>query len=309
MALHTFSTGEIAGVSTNLNNNFALSLVGDGSDGAFSESSGNTSLTQGKVYQYTNFSLIGTATINTTKTTGEPIVVLVQGDLIISSSGTCDFSGLGEDSPIGVLVNAGRTETFINYSNGGNGININGDARGIGGNAPTYEVLTQIYSNLGIFNHMPFIVSGTKGGAGITQGGGVAGAGSSGGASILFVIGGTVTISGVTFNMNGYAGTNGDITGGANPSRQTGGGGGGGGSIGIFCYGTLTDTGTYTVTGGAGGIGTVVGAPSFTNEDGGGGGGASSIYCGDYGGSASGGNTANGGAGATGIALRKQIKW
>lgn len=320
MSINIFTAGTDAKASE-VNTNFYGLLVGDGSDGAFSQSSGSTSLTQGTVYQYTSFGLTGTATLTTTKTSGAPIVILVQGNLTISSNGTCDFSGRGIDSPTSntnsitaTALGAGLTvsTTFTNFNNGGNGRSDGtyGDAigvRGNGGNPPTLNQIKTLYNNIGIFNHTPNICSGTKGGDGSNNGGsgGAIGTGSSGGASIIFIVGGTATISNITFNMNGTAGGNATV--GTGNGVWQGGGGGGGGSIAIFSYGALTDTGTYTVAGGAGGTGAKVGTGS-TNFAGSGGGGASCIASGGNGdGSKTAGVT--GGAGADGVAIRKQIKW
>jgi len=292
--------------------NFAPLLVGDGSDGAFSATSGNTALTQGTVYQYTSFNLTSTATISTTKTTGEPVIVLVQGDLTISGSGTCDFSGCGEDSPYATTENCGTGNavliTFTTHSNGGTGTYnaTQANSVGVGGNPPAVVDLMRIYNNLGIFNHTPLIISGTKGGnGGESDTANTVGTGGSGGGSIIFIVGGTATISGKTFDMTGDAGTNGSAT--AGNSVAQGGGGGGGGSIGIFCYGTLTDSGTYTITGGAGGTGAENGTYSG-NYVGAGGGGASTVGSGSNGDSSR-TDAATGGAGADGIALREQIYW
>lgn len=298
------------------NGNFAPLLCGDGSDGAFSSSSGSTSLTQGTIYQYTSFSLTGTGVITTTKTTGQPIVVLVQGNLTISTSGTCDFKGLGEDSPtttsfkvLGATGADDNLDTLTAWSNGqaGTSVSDSGDAIGRGGNPPLLSNCKRVYEELGVFNHTLMIVSGTKGGDGVISAAGpTAGTGSSGGGSIVFIVGGTATISGVTFDMRGNAG--GDASGGGSNNLAQGGGGGGGGAIGIFCYGTLTDSGTYTVTGGAGGAGVETGTYGGGNFIGSGGGGASCINCGSDGDSSN-SDIKSGGAGATGYAIRKQIKW
>ena len=276
MTYYTFTNGTAADAVQVNNNLNIIRGCGDGSDGAFSESSGDTALTQGTIYEYTSFDMTGTATISTTKTTGEPIVVLVQGDLNITSSGTCDFKGYGEDSP--TKTSAGR------WTNGGTG--SNGSAS-IGGDSPNYIDLTQISPNIRL-NSLYFICSGTKGGTG-GDAGGTGGIGGSGGASLIFVVGGNLTVSNVTFDMSGDSG-------GPPSGNAAGGGGGAGGSIVLLAFGSVTDSGTYTVTAGSG-DGTTYGGVS-------GGAGGASLYT-----DASGASVSAGGAnGAVGFSLVKQVK-
>ena len=292
-------TNGTANDATQVMRNFGALLIGDGSDGAFNQSSGATTLTQGTVYQYSSFTMSGTATLTTTKTTGYPIIVLVQGDLNITSNGTSDFSGKGIDSPLGTTYTFGST-----YTNG----NVN-----IPGNPPTEVDILKVYNYSSSLLHSPIIVSGTKGGNGasnsIGSGTGTGGTGGSGGASIIFVVGGNVSVSNHTFNMGGANGGNGASTGSgsSNWGLGNGGAGGGSGSIGIYCFGTLTDTGTYTVTGGNGGTGSSSGTISGNSTYSGGGG--ASITSSGTAGTVNGAAATTGGIGATGLAIRQQIKW
>ena len=323
MVFNLFTFGEKPISSTKTNQNNGMTMFGSGADGAFSHSSGNTALDQGTIYQYTTFDLTGTATISTTKTTGDPIIVLVQGNLTISSNGTCDFSGKGVDSPTSMTykipdsstVGHVYVESFVSFSNGANGTNQTGGgaavlAVGRAGNPPMHSTLQRQNPFYKRVNVPLYICSGTKGGdgglgtSGVVVGGSV-GTGSSGGASIIFLVGGTVTISNITFNMTGSVGGNGTAGTGAGDALWQGGGGGGGGSIAILSAGAVTNTGTFTVTGGAGGTGAKLNSPG-AGSIGSGGGGASLISPGTDGGSST-SVAVSGGAGATGFSLIAQF--
>ena len=77
-------------------------LFGNGSDGAFSLSSGNYQVlnTAGKyVYQYSSFSLTGNSKLVTgSNLDGHPLQILVQGDLTITSASTTAISRVGAGS-------------------------------------------------------------------------------------------------------------------------------------------------------------------------------------------------------------------
>jgi hypothetical protein len=302
--------------------NFALTLFGDGSDGAFSETTGDTALTQGTVYQYSSFSLTGDATISTTKTTGEPIVILVQGDCTINTTGTCDFAGVGEDSPTSIRARTADYERSLSYidfyknaTNGSSTSDGAAAAAGRGGTPPIYTNLIQInpfYKRLGL----PFLVcSGTKGGNGDWNDSGVitgtpsGGTGASGGGSLILLVGGDLTITSGTFDMTGSDGTAGSVAGvsGTGEALAQGGGGGGGGSLYFSCNGTLSDSGTYQVTGGSGGAGAIYNSYDTATYVGSGGGGASLINAGNNGAGDNNGTT-SGGTGATGVAIRTEIE-
>lgn len=280
--------------------------IGDGTDGAFSESTGDTVLTQGVVYQYTSFSMTGDATISTTKTTGEPIIILVQGNLTISSSGTCDFQGYGEDAPTGTsnnVVGGGTTQyTYSSYTNGAAGTFNSSNAIGAGGNPPSYMDLVRIKPNYVMLPLGLMICSGTKGANGQTAGAATVGVGGSGGASLIFYVGGTASISNVTFNMSGANAV--AASGGGVDDIAQGGGGGGSGSIFILSIGALTDTGTYSVDGGTASISS--GSGSVGNPISPGSGGASLINKANNTTSI---QTASGGSdGGDGLALRTQLQ-
>jgi len=224
---------------------------GDGTDGAFSESSGTINLTQGTVYQYTSFLLDTSATLSASSTSQYPIIILVQGDVTIN--GTIDLSGNGATSSYHFAGGA---------SIGTVGSSASGDTGGAGGvrGLPSWNFRG---------NQKGFIMNGTRGGnAGYSGGGGGAssttngisgssgssgtsspGIGGNGGCSILIICGGNLTFGASSvIDVSGVDGTDGTA------SNDGGGGGGGAGDILIFYHGSKTDNGLSTdVTGGAGG--------------------------------------------------------
>lgn len=250
--------------------------VGDGSDGAFAQSSGTTTLNTASktVYQYTSFALTGTADLATgANLDNKPLLILVQGDLTVTSStvpavirkgkggggGTAGTLGAGGDGTEGgtiYIANQGGGGSTGNSGYGGGGGGGYGNAgaiggAGVGGTQGTagaknpYATLRPIFQ---IISHA-FIGGGGGGGGMDSSSGNDGGAGGNGGGSIIFIVGGNINITS-TFNCSGGDGTaapDGTNSGG-------GGGGGGGGFIGIFYKGSVTaNTATFTVAGGAGG--------------------------------------------------------
>jgi len=309
MAWTTFVNGTTADADE-VNDNFEIVKgVGDGSDGAFSESSGDTALTGGTIYQYTTFSLTGTATISYTGTTVKPVIILIQGDCTISTSGTCDFNGKVTTTPTNQTTNVLEYDDtlFTMYSN------TDGEDGKLGpsnsdptqpGNPPTYQDIIREGTCSQLSNCPMYIQGGTTGGEGFVSGAGTTGgAAGAGGAALMIIAGGDTAISNVTFDMEGATGGNGTF--GVNPSLAMGGGGGGSGVIAIFSYGTLTDSGTYSTAASAGGSGAKNGSPSGTSISSGSGG-ASMVARGAPGTYASTSATSGGGGGA-GFSIIKKL--
>lgn len=251
-------------------------FFGDGSDGAFSSSSGTTTLNDASknVYQYTSFSLTGTGVLTTgANIDNKPLIIFVQGDLTITSSTVpaVDRSGkggpkgtggtTGDNSTAGTaggtvyVSNGGARGPRADSGNGGGGGGGYGNAGsnganggGTGGTGGTNNPYTTLRPIRQLITHA-FIGGGGGGGGEDTSTGNDGGDGGNGGGCVIFIVGGninitsTITVAGAN-GSNGVSGTN---SGG-------GGGGGGGGFIGIYYLGSVTaNTGTYTVSGGTGG--------------------------------------------------------
>lgn len=256
---------------------------GDGSDGAYSDS-GN--LVQNTVYEYTTFSLTNGNTLTTSSTSGEPIIIYVQGDCTIG--GTIDLDDKGYDGGIKDAhgENFQRDSTY--------------------GTAATYETSNiskglQALDNYEIFNaafNTEHIDSGQGGSGGQSgTGGGHGGVGGNGGGSIIFIVGGNFN-----FQATGVITSDGENgTAGANHGTNQGGGGGGGGGAGclwVLCRGTITNSGTITTTAGTGGAGGTGASASGGGKSGGGG--ASFVTDGSNGSAPAGNDGETGGAGAAG---------
>ena len=248
---------------------------GDGTDGAFSESSGTTNLTQGQIYQYTTLLLDTSATISASSTSEKPIIIYVQGDCTIN--GTIDLVGKGCPTSF-----EGYSVTEILGFDVGTEIGF-GTRGGLG--PTTARRIGGIKGGTSwnfALNQMSNIMNGTAGGSGVGAGGNFLGGG--GGASSQ-----TNGSNGETFGSgsgsNGAGGTGGctlniicggDLTFGASSTvdvsgndggdgAATGGGGGGSGDILMFYNGSLSDGGiTTTKDGGAAGADT-----TDANSDGG----------------------------------------
>ena len=310
MAWTTFVNGTTADADE-VNDNFEIVKgTGDGSDGAFSESSGDTALTGGTIYQYTTFSLTGTATISYSGTTQKPVIILIQGDCTISTSGTCDFNGKVTTTPTLTTTSLveGKDETRIYVISNTDGEDGNSSDSGgfptMPGNPATYQDIIREGTCSQLSNCPMYIQGGTKGGTGaVAEAGTTGGPGGAGGAALMIIAGGDTAISNVTFDMEGADGGNGTF--GENPSIAHGGGGGGSGVIAIFSYGTLTDSGTYSTAASAGGSGAENGSWSATSMSSGSGG-ASMVGRGGIGNYSS--NTPQpGGVGGAGFSVRKQL--
>lgn len=262
------------------------SMFGDGSDGALSISSGTTTLNTANktIYQYTSVSITGTAVLTGgANLQNKFTLILVQGDLTITSSATAavDWKGLGgpggAGGAVGAAGTAGTAGSTVRTSNGGGAGSPNqggggggggyGNAGtvgatgngGAGGSSNSYDstfTLVRILSDM--------FLGGGAGGGGGGLAAGAGGDGGNGGGSILFLVKGNINITG-TLRSSGNDGSNADAGDGTTGS----GGGGGGGFIGVYYLGSVTaDSGTYTVAGGAGGT---------TNNDGGAGGAGQAI--------------------------------
>ena len=265
--------------------NNTITSSGDGSDGAFNETSGTTNLTQGTIYQYTSFLLDTSATLSATSTSDKPIIILVQGNATIS--GTIDLKGKGFAAKAG--YNSGHTSSTSS-------LKTIGAYGGQGGDAPVVGIGggKLLFSNYNLNKLSTMITNGTGGGDGsapgtsrgggggggasssndgenglgatASPGGGTGGTGSAGGCTLYMIVGGDLTL-----NASASIDTSGN-PGGAATGDGGGGGGGGSGDI-IILYGnTLTDNSpTLTTSGGAGGTAGV-------NTGGAGGAGSNFIY-------------------------------
>jgi len=253
---------------------------GDGSDGAFNETSGTTNLTQGTIYQYTSFNLGASATISASSTSKSPMIILVQGDATIS--GTIDLTGKGAAATEGYgadSVDVGNTQIYVLGGAGNHPWATNG---GSGGHK-------MLISNLNISNQITFFTNGTGGGhgsqdsagAGCGGGGGASasnngaaggngngtltdGNGAAGGCTLIMIVGGNLTLdASATITLDG-------ADGGAGTDTNHGGGGGGGSGDLILLYGdTLTNNGpTISTSGGSGGAGNGTGANGGTGGNG-----------------------------------------
>lgn len=224
-----------------------LSPFGNGSDGAFSESSGTTNLTQGTVYRYTSFLLDTSATLSASSTSSKPIIILVDGNCTIN--GAIDL--LGKGCPISFT---GYQNMALTISGAGLGFGMKG---GVG--VPQQKGIKGGVNYNFANDQAGFIMNGTAGGTanGATGGGGGAssqtdggasggaagsGSGGSGGCTLFIMVRGDLTFG---------ASSSIDVSGGAGLNQD--GGGGGSGDILIFYNGSLTDNGvTKTKAGGTG---------------------------------------------------------
>jgi len=248
------------------------SNYGDGSDGAFAQTSGATSLnTVGKnIYQYTSFSLTGTASLTTGSNLDNlPLFVLVQGNLTITSSTVPAVTRAGNGSPGG----AGG-------AGGGSGTNP-----GAPGTAPDFSPTAMKATAPGAGAGGVFSVIGRSGGGG----GGGAGLGNAGAAGSNG--GWTPTAGGAASGKESYSsgmdisrllslshiGGGGAGGGGGSSNGGVGGTGGtggtGGGCIIFIVGGNINITSTFSVVGSAGAVGAAGGAGGGGSAGGGGGGG------------------------------------
>ncbi len=285
---------------------------GDGSDGAFTISSGTTTTNLGTtkltVKNYSSVSITGTALadFSNPNTTGSIVVWKVSGNVTITSSATPCLSmvGIGATGGLGGTSTNGAQSTG---SPGSDGLSFNGllthaGAGGIGSTSTggatgaALSLTDKQYLGTSILTGIyPDCIVGAAGGGGGTRtavgsGPATGGIGGFGGGCLIIECAGALNFTGVASVAGGNAaqGSGSGVTYGA-----AGGGGGGAGSLWIF-YNTLTaNSGTVTITGGSGAVKVSAGVAGSP----GGGGGGSSVSAGTNGGAD------DGSAGGSGISL------
>jgi len=224
-------------------NDFKL-RTGTGIDGAFNETSGTTNLTQGTTYNYTTFTLDTNATLSASSTSTTPIIIRVQGDVIIN--GTIDLVGKGCAAQVGYGTNiatgggdgvGGLRCEYANYQHNQKSVLMNGTGGGNGNQAN------------GAGGGGSSSISNGLAGDGGGPGGGSA-AGGAGGCTLFIICGGTLTFgASSTIDVSGANGTAG---------TDRGAGGGGSGDVIIIHVGAKTDNGVEITK--AGGTGITAGA-------------------------------------------------
>lgn len=256
-------------------------LFGNGSDGAFSLSSGNYQVlnTAGKyVYQYTSFSVTGNSQLATgSNLNGHPLTILVQGDLTITSASTT------------AITRAGAGSAGASGGSGGG----SGTASGSAGTAPDYSQ-TAIKATAptagagGVYSVIGRAGGGGGGGAGFGNAGstgnasGGGGAGGSGGAKEAYLASAPLGrfISMCHMGGGGAGGGGGSSNGGVGGTGGTG--GAGGGCIQFIVGGNINVTSTISVAGATGSVGSAGGAGGSGSAGGGGGGGGGGGSIGIY---------------------------
>jgi hypothetical protein len=259
---------------------------GNGSDGVFLSNTGTTTLTK-IAYQYTDFTLGGTAAITSQQSLGNKCVyIFVQNDLVVTSTNALaavNFNGFGGaggrggqiDGAAGTVGTSGSVQyTSANNGTGagtvtanssgfggggGGGLNVVGNSGSVGsgtGSVGTGGVSTFYSASSTISQRFSGFMGGGGGGASAGISGaadGIGGGGGFGGGCVIFYVGGNINLTG-TFQAKGNTGSAGQN--GSGGYGGGGGGGGGGGFVGIFYAGSITaNSSTITVTGGAGGAG------------------------------------------------------
>ena len=265
-----------------------FSFGGDGSDGAFTTTTGTTTIdATGLAYiikNYTSVSITGdaTVTISNPHTSGTTFVIKSQGAVTMTSSGvSINLVGLGGDKGAAV---SGITDGLSGTSGKGQ-VHLTGGGGGgktagaIAGTSPTINLLA--------IPNPPIACPGAGGGSGASGATGTGKAGGDGGGALIIECGGAYNFTTGTISVAGVAGENGA------DSRGPG-GGGGGGTVFVMYDSVTADSGTYTASGGAGGT-----AGSNPGSEGGAGGGSLK----NIGGGGSGTGIA-GGAGGNGEAIR-----
>lgn len=262
-------------------------IYGDGSDGHLAVTSGTTTLTTDKIYQYKSLDIDAGATLDVgSSAAGKPLVILVQGDVTID--GTIDLQGEGSAGGAGVAGSAGGAgtagvglfgggagggggESSTGVANGNNGSNASGKTGGAGGTgaaggdggvggAGNSNLLTTalllLKSNIWSW---AFGGGGGAGGGATVSTSFAGAAGGAGGGALIIIANGDVTIGAAgVINCSGNDGSNGSNNGFAG-GNGGGGGGGGGGTCLILHGGSFTNSGSIDVSGGAGGTGASVG--------------------------------------------------
>ena len=275
---------------------------GDGSDGVLNVTSGTTTLTADKVYQYSsiNISVGATLTIGGAAA-GKILRILCQGNC--TNAGTIDLAGQGKAGGAGAgtggatggagtagygvggagagggggegqnaATGSGNNGSAASGSTGGAGGTGAGGVAGDGGagaNAASFNSIAIGDSvKFGVF--VVALGAGGGGGGGGRDSGNNNQSGQNGGAgggALILEVGGDMTISG-TINANG-------ITPSTGGTSRAGGGGGGGGSVLATCKGTYTGGGTINTAAGSGSAGT--GSGGFFAGNGGNGSAGSSL--------------------------------
>lgn len=243
-----FVNGVTSAIQTQLNNRLLnASLFGNGADGAFSASSGTTSLARDQYYS--SITLTGTAVLQTS-------------GFRVYCSGT---ASVGSGTVLGRKANAGANSGGAGGATAAGTIGGSGSAGGAGGTAAGTSS-----SN----------ASGSVGGTGGTGGTGTGGAGaaagtlsipnaSQGGLEFFNSIKGfndMIIPHTTTLHVGGVGG------GGGGGDGTSGGGGGAGGALTWVAAFTLTGAGTIRAAGGDGG------SPAAGNRGGGGAGGGGAIF-------------------------------
>lgn len=267
-------------------------MFGDGSDGALAVTSGTTTLTTDKIWQYTSISVSAGATLTIGGAADNlPLSLLctgnVQIDGTINLAGKGMAGGSGSPAAIGGVGTAGAG--FVGFGAGGGGgegkIN-DSDVGNAGGNASGYtggpggtgtsgydggaggSCTASVFANSSSYLKAGIapLAQGAGGGAGggTNVGSNVAGAaGGRGGGALRIAAAGNVVVSATgVITCAGAVGSNGGNNGNVNGNYGAGGGGGGGTVI-IEYGGTYTNSGSVTVAGGDGGtVTSPVGASS-----------------------------------------------
>ena len=234
------------------------SFGGNGSDGAFAESSGNTQIDLGgaRVFErnYTSFSLTGTASITfiNPHADGTCIVIRSQGDVTITSTAnpTIDLRGLGgswfaTNGDESIRVERGGSSSRQRNGAGGGNLNRGGGASwSDSGSSPG---TTKQVHNGG--NKNPPLDGAVRmaypGGHGSVSGDGGSEARGLGAGALYIECAGALTFTSSVINA---AGGNGVYDG----NFDTG-GGGAGGSVLMLANAITANTGTIILTGGTGG--------------------------------------------------------
>lgn len=251
---------------------------GNGTDGTMTCTNGSIALFGGSVYQYATFNLAGGSVCHSTGGFGSPIYVKVAGDLTIA--GNINMAGSGFAASTGLDSTPGNSagtyyERFAPPGGAGQGGTADHDGNpGRGATRPNDAITSQI-PGMPLFFGGRVIFCGTGGGDGGVDntndgggggggcgmgtdgdggtGGNLGGAGGTsdgtpgaGGGTIVFEVGGDVSLTG-SIVVNG--------TDASAPSDGGGAGGGGGGSFLCGYLGDLTDTSYSNVAGGYGATG------------------------------------------------------
>lgn len=246
----------------------------------YSQTTGTVTLTPGKSYEFSSFTMTGGTLTTSQSTTGEPLIIIVDGDVSITNGASINLMGTGFSG--GVASTPGQpgakgsdyspdADWNLYFGGGGNGGNIpsgggdtgtggggasgegsNGTNGGQGGGSPpTPGGQFGVYNKLDGSSYQPSaayinnVVAGAGGGSGGSAGGVPGAAGGNGGGSIILICNGDIDLTGgsiITRGQNGSDGTN-----------YAGAGGGGAGGVIVLAYKGTYTPGTLVVSGGDGG--------------------------------------------------------